>query len=264
MRSTSSLCVEGLHVSYGGHSVLRGLNFDAWPGTLTGVVGPNGGGKTTLLRAILQLVPGQRGSVTIDGRPPGSRGDEVSYVPQQAQVDWEYPITVSELVRLGLYPRAGWLQRLTPDLRQRFRAALDDVGMLELADRPVSELSGGQRQRATIARAIAADAPTVLLDEPFAAVDAATAALIWKVMARFCDEGKRVLLVHHDLADIARADQLVLVSRIGTAVGTPHEVLASPVFARAFGASYETLTHPSGPQRSGDRHDRRVADRAAA
>lgn len=259
-----ALQVRGLDVCLAGVAVLRGLSFTVEPGQLLGVIGPNGGGKTTLVRALLGLVQGRRGRVTLGQEPLRTSRQRVAYVPQQAQVDWDYPITVAELVHQAQAPRWGaWFaQARGCDTQVRLQSALADVDLADHATTPVGQLSGGQRQRAMLARALVADAGLLLLDEPFAGVDLASQALIWRVLARLRSEGRCLVLVHHDLAELEAADRLLLVSRRGTAFGEPHAVLCGAVFERAFGVPYSALNrHPPSQEHQ---HAARLADRAAA
>jgi len=243
---TAGLVVRGLDASYGGEPVLRSLSFRVRPGELLGVIGPNGGGKTTLLRSLLGLVPGNRGQVLLHGQRLGSHRQRLAYVPQQAQVDWDYPLTVAELVAMGAAPRAAWWRRTDATLPARLARALSAVDLTPLATTPVSQLSGGQRQRAMLARALMADAALVLLDEPFAGVDLASQALIWRVLEDLQREHKSLLLVHHELSEIMRADRLLLVSRCGAAFGAPQAVLGGALFEQAFGMPYAALTASIG------------------
>ena len=242
----AGLVVRGLDASYGGEPVLRSLSFRVRPGELLGVIGPNGGGKTTLLRSLLGLVPGQRGQVLLHGQRLSAQRQRLAYVPQQAQVDWDYPLTVAELVAMGVAPRAAWWRPADATLPARLVRALAAVDLTALAATPVSRLSGGQRQRAMLARALMADAALVLLDEPFAGVDLASQALIWRVLEGLQREHKSLLLVHHELTEISRADRLLLVSRCGAAFGAPPAVLGGALFQQAFGAPYSALTGGSG------------------
>ena len=240
--SAAGLVVHGLDASYGGEPVLRSLSFRVRPGELLGVIGPNGGGKTTLLRSLLGLVPGNRGQVLLHGQRLSAFRQRLAYVPQQAQVDWDYPLTVAELVAMGTAPRTAWWQRTDASLPVRLAQALAAVDLTAMATAPVSQLSGGQRQRAMLARALMADAELVLLDEPFAGVDLVSQALIWRVLEGLKCERKMLLLVHHELSEITRADRLMLVSRCGAAFGVPHVVLGGALFHQAFGLPYAVLT----------------------
>lgn len=239
------LVVRGLDASYGGEPVLRSLSFRVRPGELLGVIGPNGGGKTTLLRSLLGLVPGNRGQVLLHGQHLSAFRQRLAYVPQQAQVDWDYPLTVAELVAMGAASRTSWWQRADASLPARLAQALASVDLTAMSSTPVSQLSGGQRQRAMLARALMSDAAMVLLDEPFAGVDLVSQALIWRVLERLKSERKILLLVHHELNEITRADRLLLVSRCGAAFGAPQVVLGGALFHQAFGLPYAALNAQS-------------------
>jgi manganese/zinc/iron transport system ATP- binding protein len=171
-------------------------------GAMTAIIGPNGAGKSTLLRAALGLIPRLAGEVRVFGEPIERVRARVAYVPQRASVDWDFPTRVIDVVLMGLYRELGLLGRLRPHHRAAAMAALDRVGMGDLAQRQIGQLSGGQQQRVFLARALAQDADLYLLDEPFAGVDAATEAAIIGVLKGLRDGGKAVVAVHHDLATV--------------------------------------------------------------
>ncbi|HEX2525593.1 MAG TPA: ABC transporter ATP-binding protein, partial [Geminicoccus sp.] len=203
--------VRDLVVRYGDTTVLGPIDWSAPHAGLVAVIGPNGAGKSTLLKAALGLVPVATGEVRwfgIVGGPPVGR---VAYVPQRGQVDLTFPISAREVVEQGLYPRMGWFRRPGAAERAQAMQALASVGMTEFAERPIGELSGGQQQRVFVARALAQQAEVVLLDEPFAGIDATTEAILFRVLRDLADQGRLVLVVHHDLASVARHfDEVVL------------------------------------------------------
>ncbi len=250
------LLVRSLDASYGGEPVFRTLSFYVRPGQILGVIGPNGGGKTTLLRCLLGLVQGQRGRVDFQGERLSAAKHRLAYVPQQAQVDWDFPLTVAELVAMGSLPRAAWWRRADATVLTRLSQALSAVGLCEQADTPVSELSGGQRQRAMLARALMADAELFLLDEPFAGVDLTSQRLIWHVLKDLKRQRKCLLLVHHELNEISCVDRLLLISRCGATFGAPQKVLSSALFHQVFGVTYADLMAGTGHILGADGGDR--------
>lgn len=171
-------------------------------GTLIAIVGPNGAGKSTFIKACLGLVPAATGRVTFFGRPLREARKLVGYVPQRESVDWDFPVSVLDVVAMGRYGMLGLLSPVTRAVKQRARAALAQVGIEHLADRQIGQLSGGQQQRVFIARALAQEAQLYFMDEPFAGVDAATEQAIVGVLRTLRDRGVTVLVVHHDLQTV--------------------------------------------------------------
>ncbi len=216
--------IDHLTVAYHHRPVLRAVSFSCPPGTLVGVVGPNGAGKSTLFKAILGLAPVAGGTVRLFGGAVERHRRRVAYVPQKEMVDWDFPATVRDVVRMGRVAHVGWLRRPTRADQERVEAALAEVGMAELAEGPIGQLSGGQQQRVVLARALAQEADLLLLDEPFVGVDAATEGLIFQIMERLRSAGRTILVVNHDLSAIERYDLLVLINGRLIACGRPQEV----------------------------------------
>ena len=234
----NALEVHRLTVSYGGRPVLWDVGASFPAQSLSAIVGPNGAGKSTLLRACVGLVPADAGQALVLGRPAREALSDVAYVPQRNAVDWDFPVTVREVVEMGRYPRAGWFRRLGRDHRGAVDAALDRVGMAAFADRQIGRLSGGQRQRVFIARALAQDTPVLLLDEPFAGVDARTEAALLDLMRDLTAGGRSLVLVHHDLGTVRRVFDWALLLNVQTlACGPPEEALSDENLARAYGTA---------------------------
>ncbi|MEL6716896.1 MAG: ABC transporter ATP-binding protein, partial [Planctomycetota bacterium] len=201
---------------------------------MTAIIGPNGAGKSTLLHAALGLVPMLRGEARFFGEPLSAVRRRVAFLPQRESIDWDFPITALEVVRMGATSGLGWwmpawLDRLRGTREGlRAHAALEAVGMQEFARRPIGELSGGQQQRVFLARALAQEADLLLLDEPFAGIDATSEAVLMAELQRIAAAGGTVIAVHHDLEEVAaRFDRAVLVDRTIRAEGPAGEVLAS-------------------------------------
>ncbi len=243
-RAAAPLEVEGLAVAYGDTPVLWNVDLCARPGRRLALIGPNGAGKTTLLEAALGLVPRLAGEVRFFGSPLDAVRERVAYVPQREAVDWDFPVSVLDVVAMGLGPAArsgllrrfrGWLGRTPPEVAERAHAALAEVGLAALAERPIGALSGGQQQRVFLARALARDPELFVLDEPFRGVDAETEALLLERFAALVARGRTVVAVHHDLDSVrAHFDDAVLVNRTVLAAGPVAEVLAPEVLARAY------------------------------
>lgn len=228
--------VEDLTVSYDEKPVLWDIDLDIPPGVMAAIVGPNGAGKSTLIKAALGLIPAVAGHVRIFGLPVTRARRRIAYVPQRQSVDWDFPATVIEVVLMGLYGQLGWLRRPGRAERARARAALEQVGLLDYADRPIGQLSGGQQQRAFIARALVQEADLYFLDEPMAGVDAVTEAAIVAVLKAERDAGRTVVVVHHDLSTVARYfDWLVMLNRRIIAQGPVAQVYTAENLRAAYG-----------------------------
>lgn len=213
----------GLTLGYGsGRPAVEGVSLTLAPGSLTAVAGPNGAGKSTLLKALTgQIVP-EAGQIDLGGL--GRRA--LGYLPQQTEIDRSFPIRVAEMAAMGLWQRLGPFRAIGRRQGAAVLQALETVGIADLADRPIAALSGGQMQRLLFARLLLQDARLILLDEPFAAIDEATAAELIRVIHGWHDEGRTVLAVLHDL-DAIRShfpDCLLIAGRV-VAAGPTHRVL---------------------------------------
>jgi manganese/zinc/iron transport system ATP- binding protein len=191
--------IESLFVNYGKTAVLWDITFSIPKGIMLAIVGPNGAGKSTLLKTTLGLVRPLSGKVDFFGEPLESVRSKIAYVPQRGSVDWDFPITALEVVLMG---RFGRLTLRKAD-REAARQALDLVGMSAYADRQIGELSGGQQQRLFIARAIVQNPELYLLDEPFAGIDTTTEKEIIALLKKLRDQGKTIVVVHHDLQTVS-------------------------------------------------------------
>jgi zinc/manganese transport system ATP-binding protein len=191
--------LRDLVVGYRERVAIEALSGIFSAGSLTAIVGANGAGKTTLLDAIAGLIAPRRGSIEVAGAKVAA---ELAYLPQRDSIDRDFPISVLEFAALGGWARIGALGRVPPELRSRAINALRAVGLDELGDRMVGELSVGQFRRALFARVIVQDAAIVLLDEPFAGVDAATSDDLLRLVRRWHDEGRTVLVALHDLEQV--------------------------------------------------------------
>jgi manganese/zinc/iron transport system ATP- binding protein len=238
MSEESVLTVEGLTVNYDKTPVLWDVHFAIPRATLGAIVGPNGAGKSTLLKSLLGMVSSLSGNVQFFGKKIGAVRKKVAYIPQRNSVDWDFPITAEELVLMGLYGHLGLFKWAGKKEREQAGAALERVGMSAFAKRQIGELSGGQQQRIFIARALAQDADLYLMDEPFAGVDVATEKALMTLFEELTQQGKTLLIVHHDLASVERYFKwLILLSTCLVAAGPTNEVFTPDNLLRTYGKS---------------------------
>lgn len=225
-----AVVAEELNINYGKTSILWDLSFQIPKGVIVGIIGPNGAGKSTLLKAALGLLKPLSGKVSLLG--------QVAYVPQRESVDWDFPITAEEVVLMGRYGRLGLFGRPRKADREAVAAALEQVGMTAFADRQIGQLSGGQQQRLFIARALVQNADLFLLDEPFVGVDLATEKAIMALLRKQKEQGKTILIVHHDLPSVEEYfDWALLLNTRLLACGPVKEVFTRENLARTFGKS---------------------------
>ena len=226
--------VEGLAGGYvPGSDALTGVSFALEPGTIAAVLGPNGGGKTTLFRALLGELPVRRGLVELDARP--------AYVPQTDRTRLDFPVSALDVVLMGAYGRTPAWRRVARADREAARAALERVALAGEARRRFGALSGGQRQRVLIARAVLQDSAVVLLDEPLSGVDAASAGRIEAVFEELRDEGRMLLVATHDVEQARRWDRVICVNREQVAFGPPAQALITDVLRRTYGPELVVL-----------------------
>jgi manganese/zinc/iron transport system ATP- binding protein len=197
-----ALEIHDMTVAYHRKPVLWDIDLVVPEGKLVGVVGPNGAGKTTLIKAVLGLLPLASGKVEIYGKPYDEQRQIIGYVPQRESVDWDFPVTVEDVVLMGTYGRLGWCRRPGRAEREVAAKCLEQVGLTKFAKRQIRQLSGGQQQRVFLARALAQEARVYFMDEPFAGVDAATEAAIIELLQQLRSERKTVFVVHHDLQTV--------------------------------------------------------------
>ena len=227
--------VKNLTVSYGSKPALLDVNIDIKQGQLIGIIGPNGSGKSTFIKSILGFVKRDFGTINILGFPIEKAKGLVAYVPQRGAVDWDFPITVYEVAMMGRYNKIKWYKSPSKNDIEVVNDCLEMVRMSEFKDRQIGQLSGGQQQRVFMARALAQGAELLLLDEPFAGVDAATERSILDVLARAKNAGKTLVVVHHDLATAAEYfDQLLLIKQRVFAYGPPKVVLQESLLTEVY------------------------------
>lgn len=239
--------VQNLTVSYHARAALLDVSVSIERDQLVGVIGPNGAGKSTFIKAILGFVKPDIGTVRINGTNVQKVKGKVAYVPQRGTVDWDFPITVREVALMGRYQRIPWWASPAGPDREAAMEALDMVRMADFADNQIGELSGGQQQRVFLARALAQGSDILLLDEPFAGVDAATERAILEVLGRAKKAGKTLIVVHHDLATAAEYfDTLLLIKQRLYAYGPPEAVLQEELLSRVYEGRLRIFTDVVG------------------
>lgn len=231
-----------LTAAYGPVVAVEGVSVGIATGRMTAIAGPNGAGKSTLVKAAIGLVPIVSGEALVFGEPPWRARDRFAYVPQRAGVEWDFPASALDVVAMGLYRRIGWFRPVRRRHREAAREALAAVGLQDLARRPIGALSGGQQQRVFLARALAQQAQLYVMDEPFAGVDAATERAIIQLLGELKNQGKTVLVVHHDLSTVKDYfDWVMLLNERVLAFGPAREVFTKENLQRTYGGRLSIL-----------------------
>lgn len=244
--------VHDLTVSYEQRPVLWNVDFSLPYGKLVGVVGPNGAGKSTLIKSMMGLLPLSSGYVQLFDKELNAVRQKVSYVPQRESVDWNFPASVMDVVLMGRYGKRGLLKRLLNDDRSKAEEALEKMGMLEYRNRQIAQLSGGQQQRVFLARALTQEADLYLMDEPFAGVDAATESSIIKLLKELNQQGKTIVVVHHDLQSVTEYfDWLVMLNTRLVASGPTEQVFTEELLQETYGGKLTLLSRVGQLARQG-------------
>ena len=232
------LSLRGLHIHYGPICALHDVSLDVRCGTAVALLGGNGAGKSTLMKGIVGLVPASAGEVVWRGQPITHSTHEIAYLPQRADINWEFPMTVQGLVEMGRYPLLGMWRRYGRRDVEAVERALETMRIGDLRGRQVGALSGGQQQRALIARALAQEAHVFLLDEPFAGLDPPAQELLAQLLRDLASMGRLIVASHHDLKTVDEIfEQVVLLNRSLIAIGSSSETLTKENLTRAFGDS---------------------------
>lgn len=227
---SAAVRLDNVTVSYNRHPAVHHLSGEFAPGSLTAVVGPNGAGKSTLLKAIAGLLHPDEGRINLERIRPR----DIAYLPQQASLDRNFPITVLDTILLGHWGRVGAFGGISPALRRRGGEAMEAVGLRGFAARPIGTLSAGQFQRVLFARMLLQDSPLILLDEPFNAIDARTTADLLAVVKRWHGERRTVIVVLHDIDMVeAHFPEALLLAREPIAWGPTAKVLTAANQLRA-------------------------------
>lgn len=235
--------IHDLTVSYERKPVLWNIDLSIPKGTLVGIIGPNGAGKSTLIKAVMGLLPLSSGYVKLMDKTLDEVRDKISYVPQRESVDWDFPISVFEVVLMGRYGKMGLMRRPSKKDKEVALQSLEQVGMSAFASRQISQLSGGQQQRVFLARALAQEADLYLMDEPFVGVDAATESAIITLLREMREAGKTVVVVHHDLQSAAEYfDWVVLLNMRLVASGETKTTLTTALLEETYGGRLTVLS----------------------
>lgn len=228
--------IKHLNVSYYDHLVLNDINLNIPKGVMCAISGPNGAGKTTLVKSILNFIPHLTGSIKINGKDLKQEIDNISYVPQKESVNWQFPTTVSDVVLMGTYRELGWFKRPGKTQKDKANQAMKQLGILDLANKEIASLSGGQQQRVFLARMLCQDADIIFLDEPLVGIDKKSEQIIMNILNQLKEEGKTIIVVHHDLSTIEKYfDYLVLVNHKIVTSGYVKDIFTPDNINQAYG-----------------------------
>ena len=239
----NSVETHNLTVIYDKKPAIWNIDFTLPTGKIIGIMGPNGSGKSTLLKAIMDIVEPNMGYVKLMDKPLDDVRDKVSYVPQRLSVDWDFPASVYDVVAMGRYAKRGMFKKLSSDDKKNIDESLEMVNMSAFQNRQISQLSGGQQQRVFLARALAQDADIYLMDEPFVGVDAATEQAIITLLKNMRDQGKTLLVVHHDLHTAQEYfEHMILLNTRLVAEGPTEEIFNEKILTETYGGTLTTLS----------------------
>ena len=257
-KAISSINVHDVTVRYNnGHTAIYNVNFHLNGGTTCALVGVNGSGKSTLFKSLMGLVKPQQGKVELCGLPikQALKQNLVSYVPQSEDVDWQFPVSVYDVVMMGRYGYMNFLRIPKAEDKQKVKEAMKRVSIEHLADRQIGELSGGQKKRVFLARALAQQSRIILLDEPFTGVDVKTENAIVDLLSQLRQEGHLILVSTHNLGSVPDfCDQVVMINRTVLAAGSTETTFTQENLEKVFGG---VLRHVqlSGTDLHHDYHD---------
>ena len=230
--------IENISIGYGEKIIMHDLSFQVPHGARVAVVGPNGAGKSTLFKALVGILPLKSGRILIHGESLGTHKDCVAYVPQREDVDWRFPVTVSDVVMMGRFGQIGWWSQPSKTDKQIVRKSIEQMGITDLAELSIGQLSGGQQQRAFLARALAQEPHILLMDEPFTGVDATTQEVTFGLLDHLREKVVTAIISTHDLNLAAsRFDLVLLINHRLIAFGTPQQVFTRENLDSAFGNS---------------------------
>jgi zinc/manganese transport system ATP-binding protein/zinc transport system ATP-binding protein len=232
-------------VAYGNGPALQNVSLKVWPGQFLAVVGPNGGGKTTLLRTVLGTTPLVNGKVMLRGSGLESPAIErIGYVPQLETIDWSFPITVEEVMLMGLFGKRRWFRRANPEDRDKLDSVMKRLNLSGLGKRHIRELSGGQQQAVFLGRALLGEPDLILLDEPTAGLDIRSRDDVIHFLHEINHQGVAIVITAHDLNWVAaHLPWVVCLNRRVIAEGRPQEIFTSPVLKETYGGDMVVFVH---------------------
>jgi ABC-type Mn2+/Zn2+ transport system ATPase subunit len=242
--------IHGLSVSYDKKTALSNVYLKIDSGHVIGLIGSNGSGKSTLMKSILGLVEPDAGEILINGRDVNDIRKYIAYIPQKEEIDFSFPATVFDVVMMGRYPHRNVFESLKQNDKQKAVESMKILGIDNLSHKQIGELSGGQQQRAFIARALCQGAEIYLFDEPFVGVDVTTEKRIMEIVRELAQQGKMVIIIHHDLAKVQEYfDQLVMINQRIVTTGPTAEVFTDENIAKTYGGQLAMLHKTAAPRK---------------
>lgn len=239
MKNKYAVAIDDLTVAYRETPVLWDIDLKIPQGVLMAIVGPNGAGKSTLIKSIMGIAEPLAGTIRIFGENYEKQKKKIAYVPQRGSVDWDFPINVFDVVLMGTYGDLGWFRRPGKTQKDKVWKALEKVGMEKFAKRQISELSGGQQQRVFLARALVQESDIFLMDEPFQGVDATTEIAILEIFKTLKNQGKTLIIVHHDLDTVPQFfDWVGLLNVTMGAYGPVSEIFTEENLKKVYGQQH--------------------------
>lgn len=230
--------VNNLTVAYQHKKAIENVSVSIQPGKITGIIGPNGAGKSTFLKAVIGLIKSETGQVGVGGQSLDTIRKRIAYVEQRSAIDLTFPIKVDETVLLGTFPNLGLFRRPKKAQKEKVLESLKQVKMEDFAKRQIGNLSGGQLQRVFIARALAQEADIIFLDEPFVGIDMVSEKLIVDLLKELRDQGKTIVIVHHDLHKTREYfDNLIILNKTLVAEGSVNQTFTTENIQAAYGES---------------------------
>ena len=248
VQGTPLVEVKGLSCGYEKQKVLEGVNLLIMQGDFVGLLGPSGSGKTTLLRSMLGAVDVYEGEVLVDGARATEKRPRIGYVPQLETIDWNFPVTVREVVMMGRTMENRFFPWFRQEEKQLADRMMDRLGILHLAGRHIRELSGGQQQRAFLARALVSSPSLLLLDEPTSGVDVKTRDDVMHLLHDLNHQGVTIVITTHEINAVAvHLPRLVCLAGRVLAEGTPYEVITTDVLRQTYGADMPVIHYEGMP-----------------
>lgn len=232
----NQLKVNELCVSLKKRVVLKNIKLTACPGQILGIIGPNGAGKSTLLKAVVGLIPYDKGNIIYRNKKLKKQLHKIAYIPQRSKIDWDYPATVEEVVMTGRIYKTGILKNFSRESKRLGIIALKRLGMGNFQECRIGELSGGQQQRVFLARALVQEADIFCLDEPLSGVDFKTQRIIFDFLKELKRKGKIIIMIHHDFKDIIEYfDHVILLNKQVIKQGKSKQILTEENITKVYG-----------------------------